>query len=231
MDTFACSDLRPYSCGLACGRALLCGNHTCTVECHVVEDAPDEVQAGRNCSVCDEGCKKQRPAGCAHPCTRPCHPGDCAPCTQYIKMKCHCGLNPVFVSCHQWSCEEQRDMLQSCKNRCCKQLDCGHRCPLDCHPGPCASRSECRKKVTLRCPCKTRKLEGPCNTVGESPKCDDQCAARKASMEQQPETEGPAKQEPDKHCNTRVLSRSHVALALALLVALAAVGITYWAAM
>ncbi|KAG0416630.1 hypothetical protein HPB47_006264 [Ixodes persulcatus] len=102
------------------------------------------------------------------------------------------------------------------------QLDCGHRCPLDCHPGPCASRSECRKKVTLRCPCKTRKLEGPCNTVGEPPKCDDQCAARKASMEQQPETEGPAKQEPDEHCNTRALSRSHVALALALLVALTA---------
>ncbi|KAM7290375.1 NF-X1-type zinc finger protein NFXL1 [Ixodes scapularis] len=231
VDTFACSDLRPYSCGLACGRALPCGNHTCTVECHVVEDAPNEVQAGRNCSVCDEGCKKRRPAGCVHPCTRPCHPGDCAPCTQYIKMKCHCGLNPVFVSCHQWSCEEQRDMLQSCKNRCCKQLDCSHRCPLDCHPGPCTSRSECRKKVTLRCPCKTRKLEGPCNTVGEPPKCDDQCAARKASMEQQPQTEGPPKQEPDEHGDTRALSRSHVAIALALVVALAAVGITYWAAM
>lgn len=34
------------------------------------------------------------------------------------------------------------------------QLTCGHRCPLTCHPGPCPPHSTCKKKISLKCPCK-----------------------------------------------------------------------------
>ncbi|KAH7953595.1 hypothetical protein HPB49_010516 [Dermacentor silvarum] len=101
----------------------------------------------------------------------------CGSVKKYVKMKCHCGLNPVYVPCHQWTVEsrDQQDELQSCKNRCCKQLGCGHRCPLNCHPGTCAPRSQCRKKVTLRCPCKFRKVEGPCCELESSLDCSSEC--------------------------------------------------------
>ena len=35
------------------------------------------------------------------------------------------------------------------------QLPCGHSCSLTCHPGACAD--VCRRRVTLRCPCKRLK--------------------------------------------------------------------------
>lgn len=227
VDSFPCSELRHYSCGLRCGRVLPCGNHRCSIECHVVEDAPDDVRAGKNCSSCEESCQRVRPAGCHHPCTKSCHPEECAPCSQYIKMKCHCGLNPVFVPCHQWTCgsEGDRTALQSCKNRCCKQLECGHRCPLNCHPGSCAS--QCLKKVTLRCPCKRRKLDGPCHTVKGPLVCDDKCVTQNGIQEVHMETKDHSRQEPEQS-GSKSLGQMHIMFALATAVALASLAATFW---
>lgn len=33
------------------------------------------------------------------------------------------------------------------------QLPCGHRCSKLCHAGQCISTNQCRRKVTVRCPC------------------------------------------------------------------------------
>lgn len=227
ISTFACSELRPYSCGKPCGRSLACGNHTCTVECHEVEGAPSDTQAGNNCSVCEEGCQKLRPPGCSHPCNKPCHPGDCSPCTQYVKMKCHCGLNPVYVPCHQWTVEsrDKQDELQSCKNRCCKQLECGHRCPLNCHPGACAPRSHCRKKVTLRCPCKCRKVEGPCCDLGNSLDCSDECRSRVQDDDLKARE---PKLEPEEKTKGHRLGQIQILIALSAVVLFAAMALAYW---
>ncbi|XP_064481964.1 NF-X1-type zinc finger protein NFXL1-like [Ornithodoros turicata] len=184
IQSFPCSELRPYSCGRDCGRLLACTNHRCSEECHVVEEAPDAEHAGKNCRPCEEQCVKARADSCVHPCTKRCHPGACPPCTQYVKMKCHCGLNLLYVQCHQWALgsEEDRRQLQSCKNRCCKELECSHRCPVTCHDGPCPPRSVCKKKVSLKCPCRRIKVEGSCNGT-EPPTCDSECAAAKKAAE------------------------------------------------
>lgn len=51
------------------------------------------------CEVCDEGCAKRRPAGCPHSCPLPCHPGDCPPCSQMIRQRCHCKISMLYVEC------------------------------------------------------------------------------------------------------------------------------------
>lgn len=38
---YPCHLAKPMSCGRPCGRLLTCENHTCTLECHAVEGAPD----------------------------------------------------------------------------------------------------------------------------------------------------------------------------------------------
>lgn len=44
-ETFSwpCYIARPSSCHKKCGRLLTCGNHACDFECHVVEEAHDDV--------------------------------------------------------------------------------------------------------------------------------------------------------------------------------------------
>lgn len=228
VSTFPCSELRPHSCGRPCGRSLTCGNHTCAYECHIVEDAPSDTQAGYNCSPCEEDCQKPRPPGCNHPCNKPCHPGDCAPCTQYIKMKCHCGLNPIYVSCHQWTASDSTEAqaaLQSCKNRCCKQLACSHRCPLTCHPGECAPRSQCRKRVTVRCPCKRRKAEGPCSELKESLNCNDKC---RSSVQEQDLEAREVKAEPQEKIEGQWTGHMRTIIALSAVALCLAVTVAYW---
>lgn len=38
-----CYIAKPASCHRPCGRTLSCGNHECQMECHIVENAPDQV--------------------------------------------------------------------------------------------------------------------------------------------------------------------------------------------
>ena len=58
------------------------------------------------------------------------------PPTTYIRMYLYCS------SVHMYVCWKL-------------QLPCGHSCSLTCHPGACAD--VCRRRVTLRCPCKRLK--------------------------------------------------------------------------
>lgn len=44
--SWPCHAARPSSCHKPCGRILNCGNHSCDLECHVVEGAADDVQVG-----------------------------------------------------------------------------------------------------------------------------------------------------------------------------------------
>ena len=133
---FACHMAKPASCGRPCGRALPCGNHTCARDCHKVRQAPNDTDAGINCRKCELECQVPRPEGCNHPCQRPCHMGSCEPCTQNMKITCHCGLSQLYVKCGEWNAGKEvndpevkakKDALASCQNQCPKTMSCGHR--------------------------------------------------------------------------------------------------------
>ncbi|XP_054846530.1 NF-X1-type zinc finger protein NFXL1 [Eublepharis macularius] len=180
-----CHAAAPYSCKRLCGRLLKCQNHTCMKECHKVlerDSGGDNQKASQECSQCEEGCSKPRPPGCPHSCPLPCHPGECLPCAQLIRMKCHCRLTSLYIECIKITSVglKEKDVLGSCKNQCPKELSCGHRCKEICHPGDCPQN--CNQKVKIRCPCKRIKKELPCNKVQESQvslECDTVCKEMK----------------------------------------------------
>nr|CAH7743895.1 unnamed protein product [Callosobruchus chinensis] len=160
-----CHLAKPSSCQRPCGRILSCTNHTCTLPCHSVVGATDTTKAGENCEQCDNPCLKDRPEGCQHECPDPCHPGVCKPCKQMVRIKCHCGLNQLYVTCADWMDPAKRDQLQCCGNQCPKNYECGHRCKADCHPGSCPNAEQCKKKVKMTCKCKRIKKEFSCEFV------------------------------------------------------------------
>ncbi|XP_043918359.1 NF-X1-type zinc finger protein NFXL1 [Protopterus annectens] len=190
-----CHRVGPYSCGRPCGRLLSCGNHTCMKECHSVTtvDGEDKKQkAGKECSICEEGCSKPRPPGCPHSCTLPCHPGECPPCGQMIRVKCHCKIATLYIECVKFSAADSdtKKFLGSCKNQCPKELSCGHRCKETCHPGKCLDL--CSQKVKIRCPCRRIKKEVLCSKVqkGESQlQCDTVCSEIKKKVSEVKEAE------------------------------------------
>lgn len=204
-----CSDLRPYSCGRKCGRSLACTNHTCELECHVVDGAPDNTKAGKNCAPCERKCSKARPQGCSHECKKACHPGNCATCHQLTKIKCHCGLTQLFVECEAWNtATTERETLQCCKNQCNKMMSCGHRCTKDCHSGPCSAPQNCKKKVVIRCPCKRQKKDFSCHLVGAGKatlECDDVCALKLKEKEKEQEEQAKKKLEEEQARQKREL--------------------------
>lgn len=179
---WACFMAIPTSCQRNCGRLLPCANHTCTFPCHMVEDAPNKIEAGQNCVVCEETCSKDRPDGCNHPCPKPCHPGNCPLCKNMVRIKCHCGLNQLYVNCNEWIMDERKEELQCCGNQCPKNYECGHRCKASCHSGLCPNPEKCKKKIKISCKCKRIKKEFSCESIKNNLAtvvCDEICAQKK----------------------------------------------------
>ncbi|XP_054277093.1 NF-X1-type zinc finger protein NFXL1-like [Macrosteles quadrilineatus] len=170
----------PYVCGRECGRYLSCGNHSCSAACHQVLNAPSLQEAGSNCEPCASQCTFPRPEGCTHPCTAGCHPPPCAPCQALTRHRCHCTINQLFLRCGEWTSasDSERSAMLSCGNQCPKNYECGHRCSLTCHDGPCTDAELCRRKVKVTCPCRRIKREVQCATVraGQAViECDQVC--------------------------------------------------------
>ncbi|XP_069487810.1 NF-X1-type zinc finger protein NFXL1 [Ambystoma mexicanum] len=179
-----CHMAGPFSCKRPCGRILDCSNHSCMKECHkvTVVDVGGPKKCGKECSVCQEECTNSRPPGCPHPCVLPCHSGECPPCVQMMRVKCHCKISTLYVECMKMAAASasEKDMLSSCKNQCPKELACGHRCREICHPGDCSEN--CNHKVKLRCPCRRIKKELLCSKVREGQvtlECDQVCKEMK----------------------------------------------------
>ncbi|KAJ6668565.1 hypothetical protein lerEdw1_012047 [Lerista edwardsae] len=199
-----CHAASPYSCKRCCGRLLDCQNHTCMKECHKVtgtkgdEDVQKESQ---ECSQCEEECSKPRPPGCPHLCPLLCHPGECSPCAQMIRMKCHCKLTSLYIECIKITSADLKEKVElgSCKNQCPKELLCGHRCKEICHPGDCPQN--CSQKVKVRCPCKRIKKELLCSKVQEGQvllECDTICKEMKRKAFEIKEAEARAAIEEEK---------------------------------
>ncbi|GAB1601514.1 gem-associated protein 5-like [Argonauta hians] len=199
VNEFACSAAVPYSCRRPCNRLLPCTNHTCVLECHQVKNAADEKSSGSNCSKCEEGCTKERLPGCNHECLSPCHPGDCPPCSEIIRMRCHCRNILKYIQCYKWTTADtdSQSVLKSCGLDCLKVMPCQHKCPMVCHPGECCPNG-CEKKKSLRCPCKRRKKEFICSMVTSGKaqvKCDEVCKEIQLKQKQIQEEAAKKKQE------------------------------------
>lgn len=187
-----CHIAKPSSCGRPCGRLLTCTNHTCMIPCHAVEGAVSRLEAGINCEHCENSCSKPRPDGCTHYCPKPCHPGNCSPCKQMLRIKCHCGLTQPYISCNEWLNMDKREELQSCGNQCPKNYSCGHRCKSNCHSGDCPNPESCKKKVKIFCKCKRLKKEFQCEAIRKGlaiVECDDTCKQKQEEERKQRETE------------------------------------------
>ncbi|KAM6949219.1 NF-X1-type zinc finger protein NFXL1 [Aplochiton taeniatus] len=192
-----CHQRGPFSCKRACGRTLTCGNHSCRRECHTVTNG-NKQQAGAECERCEDGCVRRRPPGCPHPCPLPCHPGECSPCQQMIRQRCHCKISMLYLQCLTFTTADKQTKreLTSCKNQCPKELSCGHRCKELCHPGACVEN--CNQRVKVKCPCKRIKKEFPCvKTRQEQTQvlCDEACRAQQRSANELKEAEEKAVQE------------------------------------
>ncbi|KAJ8949734.1 hypothetical protein NQ318_005055 [Aromia moschata] len=198
------------SCHRPCGRLLECGNHTCTIPCHVVESAPDKIKAGSNCEQCNNYCTKSRPEGCQHPCPKPCHLGPCLPCKAMIRIKCHCQLNQPYVCCSEWIDVNKREELQSCGNQCPKNFECGHRCKSNCHSGPCPNADLCKKKIKVTCKCKRIKKEFSCETVRKNlalVECDAVCFVRKEEEKRMKDAMNEQKKQEEEQKNKKELEK------------------------
>ena len=149
--------------------------------CVQVRGAADDVSAGTNCKKCEAACARPRPPGCPHPCSiGSCHAGPCPECVTTVKLKCHCGLANKFVRCGELLAADPgtREQLLCCGDQCPQLMECGHRCSLTCHTGPCSRPEDCKKKVKVSCKCKKKKEEFRCFQAfkqGSLVQCDSDC--------------------------------------------------------
>ena len=58
------------------------------------------------------------------------------------------------------------------------------RCYLTCHPGDCGSKSECRKRIKMTCPCKRQKQDMICSRSNGDKllTCNEECNALKVKV-------------------------------------------------
>ncbi len=105
-----------------------------------------------------------------------------------LKKVCHCPSGVIkYIPCNQthdagtdaYLCSpqeirslmhvafaEQLDAQLSCGQVCRKRLaTCTHTCTKSCHSGDCMDGAQCKKKVSVTCPCKHRKEEWVCKDV------------------------------------------------------------------
>ncbi|KAM3958164.1 NF-X1-type zinc finger protein NFXL1 [Aphomia sociella] len=203
-----CHSAKRRCCGRECGRPLSCGNHSCTLLCHLYSPNAGYPNVPYSCKPCDRECIVSRPEKCTHKCSiRECHPGPCPPCDILERIACHCGLTELYFRCRELS--TATDDLLSCKQQCPKNLDCGHRCRNTCHVGKCAQSQICSKKTKVHCPCGNLRKEFPCNVVrnGEAkPLCDDTCEKKKMAVKMEKEREAQRLREIEEERNRKELA-------------------------
>jgi NF-X1-type zinc finger protein NFXL1 len=118
--TQPCHKAISASCFRQCGQLLSCTNHKCEKLCHKLELLDNDNNDQNKCMVCEKSCVLLRPKGCTHICPKFCHPAPCEPCTQLVKVPCHCGINILYVRCAQLTSAtlEKRKELLLCGNQC-----------------------------------------------------------------------------------------------------------------
>lgn len=203
-----------YSCDKVCDLPLSCDNHRCELLCHPQKCgscllSPELIKAcpcGRtkiekderkNCSdpipLCKSQCSKVLkcgPLASPHACTKPCHIGECPPCSKSTNVKCRCGRIEEKIAC--------KDLLSSdvrCKKKCTKFKTCGkHKCNQSC----CIEIEHlCSQQCGRSLECKKHRCQRPCH-IGNCTPC------QRASFEELRCECGAAVVYPPVPCGTRV---------------------------
>lgn len=149
------------------------------------------------CTPCRKPCSRTRASNpttsyaCSHPCKRSCHSDSCHPCDQSVSCRCWCQRSTISLNCSDWlalspeAIAERRCCLQVCG----RKMQCGHSCPLPCHPlhsnssplpyAPmlvsqtmCTPSGGCQEVVTRRCQCGKRSQQHPCSNSPQNLPCD-----------------------------------------------------------
>jgi len=182
-QTFPCSQAKGFCCGQKCQRVLKCENHLCHQPCHLVTASRN--LSGPECVQCEEMCSKTRPNGCQHSCPLNCHPANCPPCKQRLRMRCHCNSQVIHIDCYKFTSanDEEKEKLKSCGKSCAKKLLCGHSCRWTCHSGSCSPLNECSEEISVRCSCRRIQQQIFCHQTNATKNfrlpCDEICGELK----------------------------------------------------
>lgn len=202
-----CHEAQRKPCGRECGRPLPCGNHNCSLLCHLITSDSTFPNVPTTCEPCLKECLVPRPDKCTHKCSiQSCHSGPCPPCKVLEKIPCHCGLTEKYIVCKDLKLTTE-EML-SCGQQCPKNLECGHRCKNVCHPGVCVIQV-CTKKVKSYCECGNIKKDLPCSQVrsGEvKVDCDETCEQKKLATKAEKEKEEERRKKMEEEKNKRELA-------------------------
>ena len=141
---------------------------------------------------CGKLCGHLRGGTCTHPCSCPCHPGPCPPCTVIIELPCQCGktkYTPEWcLSCRKAvRCGTDPASIH-CDQVCGKKREfCEHTCQAPCHPGKPCPNVPCMFDVVVHCPCGRRSEVQKCligassdenvvqNLSQRTLECDSEC--------------------------------------------------------
>lgn len=155
-----CSTDPLFPCSSKCGQLLLCGNHTCQLQCHKVEEE------GKSCCwQCEQNCSHKY-EDCEHQCILKCHPKSVPHpiCEHKIKMECYCTLTTLEFKCFETKDKELVHERKQCGRKCPRKKKCGHPCSKTCHDGTCNTK-ECIKLMGVTCLCKRLKDKQKCVDV------------------------------------------------------------------
>lgn len=202
-----CHQAQRRPCGRSCGRPLPCGNHSCSLLCHLIKSDINYPNVPSACESCNRECLVPRPDKCSHKCSiQSCHPGPCPPCEILERVTCHCGLTEIYLRCKDLVGATEETL--SCKQQCPKSLECGHRCKNPCHSGPCRIQV-CVKKTKVYCKCGNIKKEFPCNVAKSKEglvSCDETCEIKKQAIEKEREIEEMKRKQMEEEKNKRELA-------------------------
>ena len=156
---------------LACGHKCddVCGNH-CTRDCKVVcnKSLPCGHKKDLLCyqnpirySQCNSNCNKV--LECGHPCSKKCH--EKCHCNTIIDLELSC-THLVRILC------ALKDQPPRCVEECCRDLECGHKCPGLCYKD--CGNYRCKILVEKLLPCDHKKTI-PCYVDPRDAICQEAC--------------------------------------------------------
>lgn len=142
-----------YSCNEICGKKLSCGNHYCSLPCHIgnCETCPRQPSLHQTCAcgqttvnmqqsklrascsdplpTCNKICNKTLSCN-RHQCKLRCHDSPCPDiCNQTLQLACRCLRNVIDVKCVDYDKlpidTTTNERIVTCKTRCTQKLSCG----------------------------------------------------------------------------------------------------------
>jgi transcriptional repressor NF-X1 len=112
-----------------------CGKHS-LIPTEASHFPPNSKLTRTKCSdkipTCNSTCLKPL-EGCLHPCSVPCHTGQCPPCTVKVVRPCRCGATTRDIKCYEDQLGPAGEIL--CDKQCTALRACGrHQCNRVCCP-------------------------------------------------------------------------------------------------